>query len=68
MSMPQPIHVVLIGSSKIEITQLRKSFRLSAPGMGPAYFAALGASPGEEIVRPKDLPYAEIDLWIALDG
>lgn len=67
MSMPQPIFVTLIGSSKVQVSRARKHFRLSAPGIGAAYLAALDAKPGGKIVPPGELPKGLITLWVALD-
>jgi hypothetical protein len=66
MSIPQPIHVALVGSSRDEIRRLRRHFRFSQPGIGPAFFAALDATPGDTIVAPADLPIGIITLWLCL--
>jgi hypothetical protein len=67
MSMPQPIFIALIGSSKTQVSKAKKHFRLSVPGMGPAYLAALDSQPGEKIAHPSELPKGLITLWVALD-
>jgi hypothetical protein len=68
VSMPLPIHVALIGSTVSQVSAAQKHFRLSAPGIGATYLAALNASPGGKIVPPTDLPKAQITLWLCLDG
>ena len=67
MSMPHPIFVVLIASSTSQVERAKKHFRLSAPGIGAAYLAALDATPGNKIVPPSELPKGLITLWVALD-
>nr|BAJ07056.1 putative uncharacterized protein [uncultured bacterium] len=68
MSVPLPIHVALVSSSKKQIASIRRHFRLSAPGIGPAYISALDALPGDTIVTPSQLPKGRIALWITLDS
>ncbi|HQU42606.1 MAG TPA: hypothetical protein PK867_07325 [Pirellulales bacterium] len=68
MSMPQPIFIALIGSSKAQVSKAKKHFRLSVPGMGPAPLAALDSQPGDKIVHPSEVPKGLITLWVALDA
>jgi len=41
MSMPQPIHVALVGSTADIVRRAKEHFRLSQPGIGAAYLATL---------------------------
>jgi len=68
MSMPVPLHVALVGSSRKQVALGKRHFRLSVPGMGPAYLSALDAIPGEDIVHPSKLPKRLMTLWVALDA
>lgn len=65
--MPLPIHVVLIASTVDQVTIAQKHFRLSVPGIGTAYLAAIDAEPGNKIAPPAELPKALITLWLCLD-
>ena len=67
MSMPQPIHVALIGSSADVVRQAKEHFRLSAPGIGAAYMVCVDANSGDMIVRLDNVPKGLIHLWVALD-
>ena len=67
MSMPLPIHVALICATSDVMSVAKKLFRLSAPGIGPAYYVALDAPAQGDFFSPKDLPTALITLWLCLD-
>lgn len=68
MSMSQPIFVVLVGSTADIVRRAKKHFRLSAPGIGPAYLASLESSPSDNIQSLTQLPTGLITLWVALDA
>ena len=68
MSMPLPIHIVLIGSSSERIRSARRHLRLSTPGIGAPYLCALDAEAGNGILPPAELSKALITLWLALDS
>ncbi len=67
MSMPQPIHVVLLGSTVDIVRKAKKYFRLSAPGIGPPYLATLDGECSDPIRRLDDVPTGLIHLWVTLD-
>ena len=67
MSMPQPIHVALVGSSAELVSRAKTHFRLSAPGIGAAYLATLDLECTDPIRRLDDIPTGLIQLWVALD-
>src|SRR6188768_844479 len=67
MSMPLPIYVALVGASSEGVKVAKKYFRLSAPGIGPAYYIALDAAAQGNIASPKNLPVGLITLWLCLD-
>lgn len=67
MSMPQPIHVALIGSSAAIVGRAASAFRLGAPGIGAAYLVSLEASSDTKFHRLSDVPVGLIHLWVALD-
>ena len=67
MSMPQPVHVALVGRTADIVRRAKKHFRLTAPGIGAAYLAALEPEPSA-LIRPLDeLPKGLITVWVALD-
>ncbi len=65
MSVPLPIHVALIGSSRERVSSLRKHFRLC--DVGSIYYSAIDAIPGERVVPLFTLPRGLITLWLCLD-
>nr|WP_123784874.1 hypothetical protein [Pirellula staleyi] len=67
MSMPQPIHVALVGATSDIVRRAKKHFRLSTPGIGAAFLATLERTSTEPIIRFEDLPNGLITLWITLD-
>lgn len=68
MSMPQPVHVAIVGSTVQSVLIAKKYFRPSAPGMGPPYLAALDGIPDGEVVPPSSFSDGFIDLWLCLDA
>ena len=68
MSMPQPIHVALVGSTVDIVRRANKYFRLSAPGIGAAYLVTLEPMSSDSIQRLEELPSGRITLWVALDS
>ena len=67
MSMPQPIHVALVGSTTEIVQNAKRHFRLGDPGIGPVLLAALNAGSDDQIKPLSELPHDLIDLWVALD-
>jgi hypothetical protein len=67
MSMPQPIFVALVGEETSKVSRSTRSFRLSAPGIGGAYYCALDAGSEGRIVHPQSLRPGLVTLWICLD-
>lgn len=67
MSMPQPIHVVLIGATRARVHSARRHLRMATPGIGAPYLCALDADGTDKVVAPSELPKACITLWLALD-
>lgn len=68
MSMPQRIHVALVGAKMMDVAEAKKHFRLSQPGIGPSYYCALDSSAEKGIVSPSNLPAGCITLWLCLDA
>ncbi len=66
--MPLPVHVALVGTTSEQVWKASKHFRLSAPGIGPAYLAALDAASGGKVLSISELPPGRIDLWVCLDS
>lgn len=67
MSMPQRIFVALIGSTPDRVHRAKKFFRLSTPGLEPAYLASLEGERSGNIYSLEQLPKNQITIWIALD-
>jgi len=68
MSMPQPIHVALVGRTAEVVRRAKKHFRLSAPGIGAAYLVTLDPVDSDSVLSFEDLPPGRITFWVALDG
>lgn len=67
MSMPRPIHVALVGKTADQVRDASKHFRLSAPGIGAAYLAAIDADAVGKVLAISALPSGCMDLWLCLD-
>ena len=67
MSMPRPIHVALVGKNADQVREASKHFRLSAPGIGAAYLAAIDTDSVGKVLAISALPRGQIDLWLCLD-
>lgn len=68
MSIPRPIHVALVGTHADQAREASKHFRLSAPGIGAAYLAAIDTDAVGKVLAISALPRGHIDLWLCLDG
>ncbi len=67
MSMPRPIHVALAGTHADQVRDASKHFRLSAPGIGAAYLAAIDPDSVGKVLAISALPRGCMDLWLCLD-